>query len=286
LGDLPSPAAFGPDVEAALRGLPVTVVTTETIGGWRAGRTTLRVTLADGSVVKARQLTPRAKVARAAALTTAIADPRLPAPIAVFGRVAVERWIEGTPLPPGPVPVRHLQAAADLLGSLHARTEVPGVRFQRRRLTARVALRCTEQLAVLAEAGVVDEPDRRRLVATVAAGLPPSAERGVVHGDLRRENLVVTPAGELVSVDNEAVRIDFLDYDLALTWCRWPMNVDTWTRFVSRYARWGRAAPGPGVAAAWRVVAAVHGAHRWHRAHRARSDEPLEALHRVVTQCA
>jgi hypothetical protein len=64
----------------------------------------------------------------------------------------------------------------------------------------------------------------------------------------------------VVSIDNERVRIDFLDYDLARTWVRWPMPAASHDRLERRYATWGRTPPGPTEAGAWRLCAAVKSA--------------------------
>jgi aminoglycoside phosphotransferase (APT) family kinase protein len=142
--------------------------------------------------------------------------------------------------------------------------------------------RFDRQLADLTTAGVVSSRQGRRLLARVQAGLPARAERGVTHGDLRPENLIVAPSGDLVSVDNEAVAFDFLDHDLGRTWCRWPMSSAAWSQFFRRYESWGRPGPGADLESTWRCVAAVKGAHRWHRAVRATTDAPLVALSRVL----
>lgn len=275
-------AALRPDIRAAVAVLGSAPVAATTVGGWRAGRATYRVTLADGRVVKARQLQSRANAARAAALTAAVGDPRLPAPLAVVGAVMVDAWFTGTPLAARPLTDADIDAAADLLGRLHAVTHVPGHRFHRHRSLTAVAVRFERQLGDLAAAGVLNMVERRRLAARVRDELPDRGVRGVNHGDLQPENLVVTPGGDLVSVDNEAVCFDFLDYDLGRTWCRWPMPTAAWARFLRTYGGWGRPALDSEAESAWRLLAAVRGAHRWHRAVRANTDAPLLALRRVL----
>jgi aminoglycoside phosphotransferase (APT) family kinase protein len=271
-----------PEILRALAALGAQPIAAAPIGGWRAGRTTYRFTLSDGRVVKARQLRSRARTARAAALTTAIGDPRLPAPLAVMGSVTIDAWVDGTPLTGQALTDANVDAAADLLGCLHAMERVPGHRFHRQRRSTAVAARFERRLHDLIAAGVVDRGEQQRLASAVRDGLPERAARGVIHGDLRPENLVVTAGGDLVSVDNEAVSIDFLDYDLGRSWCRWPMPDSAWSRFLRRYGRWGRSAADPVAELAWRSVAAVKGAHRWHRAVRANTDAPLVALRRLV----
>ena len=102
--------------------------------------------------------------------------------------------------------------------------------------------------------------ERRRLVGELRGGLPARSACGLVHGDLCAENLVLTPDGRIVSIDNERVRIDFLDYDLARTFVRWPLPDARRERFERRYTTWGRSVPAAREASAWRVRAAVKSA--------------------------
>ena len=102
--------------------------------------------------------------------------------------------------------------------------------------------------------------EARRLTGQLRVGFPIAAARGPVHGDLCAENLVLASDGRVISIDNERVRIDFLDFDLARTWTRWPMSARMHTRFERRYASWGRPVPAPSEAAAWRVCASVKSA--------------------------
>jgi aminoglycoside phosphotransferase (APT) family kinase protein len=277
--------ALSADVLDALAALDAEPVGAATIGGWRAGRATYRFTLSDGRVVKARQLQSQARTKRAATLTTAIGDARLPAPLAVVGRVVIDAWVEGTSLSGQAMTDAHVDAAVDMLGFLHSLEQVPGHRFRRYQSSTALAARFERQLRDLVAGGVVKRGEQRRLASAVRDGLPARAARGVIHGDLRPENLVVTTGGGLVSVDNEAVQIDFLDHDLGRTWCRWPMPRSLWSRFLTRYARWGRPAPDPVMERAWRSVAAVKGAHRWHHAVDANTDAPLVALRGLLDDC-
>jgi aminoglycoside phosphotransferase (APT) family kinase protein len=240
--------------------------------------------LADGGTLKVRQVPSVTKVALAAGLAVALDDAGFPPPIAVVGRFTVEAWVEGTPLSALPLTHAHVDAAADLLGRLHARTHVPGHAFRRELPLASVLTRFRRQLADLAAQGTVSQEEAALLVET-AAGLPERATRGVIHGDFAADNLVLTPDGRLVSIDNERLRFHFLDFDLARVWTRWPLPAWAWTRFERRYATWGRppadadadvdADVDVDVAQAWRVVATVH---RAHRLSRARGADPIATL--------
>lgn len=276
-----------PDVVRVLRALGFEPCSFTPIGGypkWRPGRVTYRVELTSGETVKARRLTRQRVPRRAAAIVGALELPDLPAPLALDGRVTVERWVDGVCLASITPSGAQLDAAADLLGRLHASTSVPGRPFRRVGSPAPLLAKTLQHIDILREAGTLTLAEQRRLDADLRDGLPARAKRGVVHGDLCAHNLVATADGRVVSIDNERVRIDFLDYDLARTWVRWPMPARSWTRFERRYASWGRPLPTPAEAAAWRVTAAVKSALTLRGTPDVGSDLARAQLDRLLTQ--
>ena len=249
-----------PDVLRVLADLGLEPRSFTPVGGypkWRRGRVTYRVELASGDVVKVRRLTRTGAPRRAELVVRALDDPDLPAPLTLTGRVTVERWIDGVPLSTLTPTSSQIEAAADLLGRLHALTAVPGRPFRRVGSLGPLLAKSTTRIEMLRDRDLLTGLEAHDLVARLRTGFPERATRGVVHGDLCAENLVVTPDGRVVSIDNERVRIDFLDYDLARTWVRWPMSEDARTGFERRYATWGRPIPDVGETTAWRVCAAV-----------------------------
>lgn len=233
-----------------------------------------------GSTVKVR-LARRAKIAaRSAALSEELHDVRVPPPLGRLGRVTVERWVEGIPLSSPRLRGAHVDAAADLLASIHA-FPGRGGRLPRRRALTSVVDRCESQLAELAAAGTVPPAAAAGLVDIVRHGLPPVAGWGLVHGDFCGENLVCGPDGTLVSVDHELLGHGFFEYDLARSWYRWPAPSWAHERFENRYRAQLALPPGPQEAwRAWRVVAAVKGVHL-RRRRGAPSPRALAALERL-----
>ena len=142
-----------PDVLQALAELGLEPCSFTPIGGyprWRAGRVTYRVELTSGRVVKVRRVTLPCQLTQAAALVRGLDDPDLPAPLLITGLVTIEEWVEGCRSPLIRLTARDIDAAADLLGRMHACTSVPGRRFhrvgsvapsQRRRAITSTALR-------------------------------------------------------------------------------------------------------------------------------------------------
>ena len=259
------------------------------IGGyprWDTGRVTYRVDLADGSTVKVRRVVKTARPTRAAALVRTLADPRLPAPLALSGRVSVERWVDGIPLDCVVVHSTHLCAAADLLADLHRRRSLPDRRFVRTGPVAPLRSRTFEHLDRLLAEGLLDRREHDALAASVERDLPTRAARGVVHGDLCPANLVVTPDGQLVSIDNERVRINFLDHDLARTWTRWPMTPEEEHTFESRYREQGGSLPAQPAQLAWRVCTTVKSASTLRGTPGTGPDTARALLERILTDGA
>lgn len=281
------------DVMAALRTVGLTPRTITDLGAWRSGRATYRITLDGGREIKARRHQGRTRGARAAAFARALGDAGFPAPVAVVDRVTIEEWVDGTPLSELRLTGELVDEAANLLGRLHAVTSLPHLsdlpdrpdrRVRSQQSTAFLWRGFDRQLVDLTDAGVLGAAERRRLATVARRGFPPVATRGLTHGDFCATNLVSVRDHALVCVDNEAVGFGFLDEDLARTWCRWPMPAWAWTRFRTRYARWGYPPATPPADLAWRAVSATRNAHRWHRARATPHDLPFGTLRRVLDE--
>jgi hypothetical protein len=61
-------------------------------------------------------------------------------------------------------------------------------------------------------------------------------------------------------VDNEALSIGFLDFDLARSWYRWELGPEAWRRFLDRYAAHRSELPGEQPFRFWRIAATALGA--------------------------
>jgi aminoglycoside phosphotransferase (APT) family kinase protein len=215
-----------------------------------------------GSQVKIRFGRREAITARAAALSAALADNRVPAPIARAGRLTAEAWIEGSVLSSMRLAARHVDAAAELLASVHQFGGLAGEHLPRYQLTGTIHRRAERQLSELAGAHIVRRRDLSALRAVLDRGLPARAQWGLVHGDFCAENLVWRADDTLVSVDNETIGRGFIEYDVARTWYRWPMPASQRGRFDRSYrAALGMKPPSGVECRAWRLAAAVKGVH-------------------------
>jgi len=215
-----------------------------------------------GARVKIRFGRREAITRRAAALSAALADSRVPTPMARAGRLTAETWIEGSVLTSVKQAARHLDAAAELLASVHQFGGLAGEGLPRYRQTGPIHQRAERQLSELAGARIVRRRDLSELRTILDRGLPARAQWGLVHGDFCAENLVWRADNTLVSIDNETMGRGFIEYDVARTWYRWPMPASQQRRFERSYRAAVRMeAPSAVERRAWRLAAAVKGVH-------------------------
>jgi aminoglycoside phosphotransferase (APT) family kinase protein len=224
------------------------------------------VTAADGSHAKIRFGRSPALAERAARLTACLADARVPVPSARAGAVTLERWVEGTVLTSLALTAEHVDAAVDLLVSIHRWPGVSEERLPREQMARPVLRRAERQLSELVAAGIFSTTESLELCTILREGLAATSRWGLLHGDFCGENLVWRPDRTLVSIDNEAFRRGFLEYDLARTCYRWPMPTWASDRFCRRYrSAFGLEPPPATERRAWLAAAAVKGVHLRHR---------------------
>lgn len=204
-----------------------------------------RVELRDGRTVKGRVCLTEADGARVAALQDRLRDLPLPRRLARHGRVLVEAWVDGTPVAPDAHDPGLLDDAARLLAAIHRATLEGPPRGGDVGDDPTAALRTTAcaRLEELRATAVLDDAQAHTLARALAA--PPRAAEGtsVVHGDFCAANLVRAHDGRLVVVDNELLDTGPPDYDLGMTWYRWPLDDADAGRFERAYATHAGRAP-------------------------------------------
>ncbi len=250
----------GDDIASVLEDLRVDVVHAAPITSLPSGvtdRASFRIALADGRIVKARRLRRAAKATRFAGWLRHLEHERWPAVLALAGPICVEEWVEGTPLSELPGHPDRIVRAADILGGLHATAQL-GERRLRGRSTPRAVLgRARRRLAKLAAAHVIERREALGLLRALRRFAPQEGDVGLTHNDFCAENIVEDPLGRLVVIDNEGLRIGFLDFDLARTWYRWPMSEADWRLFLERYATWRDPSADAVHAPFWRIAAVL-----------------------------
>jgi Ser/Thr protein kinase RdoA (MazF antagonist) len=178
--------------------------------------------------------------------------------VAAKGACHLTEWVEGkTPNPGDPQVV---EAAGALLGIMHGAEVDPTARrfaFPYRRWEERNRRNATE----LRAAGALGQHEAEWLFRLLVERAPAEAEGVIVHGDLAPENLVRTPDGRLMLVDNENLAVDAQGFDLARTWYRWPMTEERWPLFWRGYRTHADPAPFLDHAEFWKLVVLAEAAH-------------------------
>ena len=126
-----------------------------------------------------------------------------------------------------------------LLGATHARAVPAGLDAE-----ARAALRdpdafharLEQQVDALQRAGALAADVARAAVDHAARRRGADASIGIAHGDLCGENIVAHPTRGPVSIDNGNLAVGHLDYDLARTFYRWPLDEAGRGTFLEGYA--------------------------------------------------
>lgn len=220
---------------------------------------TFLILTSDGQRLKARRTLNARHAERAARLASRLADHRVPELVGRWGRVTIERWVEGCSLSSLRPRPGQIDAAADLLAFIHGHPGTPGLRLPQMRSAVRVLTGLDALLIRLHGGALIDARRVRVLKEILRERLPSRALWGVTHNDLTSSNLVIDAHGRLISIDNEHLGWGFLDGDLARTWARWPMSSEASDRFEERYlAQSGRRAD-PGGRQGWRIAAALSG---------------------------
>jgi aminoglycoside phosphotransferase (APT) family kinase protein len=194
-----------------------------------------RLELRDGRILKGRRLTGAARAARVVTILGLMDRRYFPRVIAQSGAALLEEWRAGEPLDPlhtDPVLARQ---CGEILGGVH-RAPPPAVKVPSISRPADRLSRLEEQAGGLERQGALSTASRRRLITLARAHVPSDAAIGVIHGDFCAENLVCDVAGQPHVIDNEALQVGALDFDLARTWYRWPMMDRQATAFLDGYA--------------------------------------------------
>ncbi len=207
-----------------------------------AGRA-FRLDLRDGRTLKARVFTsPRwaADVERLLAAPGARACPRS---IERHGNVLISEFVPGVPLDERLAAAtrsegrRWAREAGRLMAGIHhgrpPRGRATAPAWYQRHLISRIR--------TLVRVGLLTREEGGRLI---ALGGPARARSGLTHGDVCPENLVLTPAGSLVAIDEERLALRPFAYDLARSVNRWPLDTTLERAFLQGYSEGGGDASG------------------------------------------
>lgn len=210
----------------------------------RLARCAFRVELSDGRTVKVRRLLLESRVDEVYAIRQQLSRQFAPI-LHRVGPVLIEEWVEGQSL--GEDSSAYLGAAAALLRTLHQQQSVQA---------GDCAVYLQELEAGLSLLETSQELSHRQTSALRELALASAPERvgeTLIHTDFCADNLILTAGQELVVIDNEALRLGPVEFDLARVLYRWPMGEESWKLFLDHY---GAADPSP----FWHVLARTRGA--------------------------
>lgn len=151
------------------------------------------------------------------------------------GRWLLCSWVEGVPLAEASCTVDLVRCCAALQIRMHALPPPPASSSAWRTPAERLT-RVAAHLDRLRAEGRVSAADAAGAMRLAQQFVPARGATGLGHGDLCAENIVITPDGTPVAVDNETSAIMPLDHDLARTWYRWPMPAAQWRAYLEAYA--------------------------------------------------
>jgi len=231
-------AMLGDDLYALVGALPARVLgltPITSLNARRSSRASFRIALEDGSVVKGRRLDSAFEAQRVARLTRHLGLPFIPAIIAQRGVAVIEPWTEGQALAGAAPDESDVRACGALLGMLHAALPpadaAKDIEIARGERLDRLGV----NLRRLVSSGRIDAAAERR-IRTAAEPVPSIPKIGLIHGDFCPENLIRTEDGAIVAIDNETLRFEALDYDLARSWYRWRIDGSRLAAFLDGYA--------------------------------------------------
>ena len=140
----------------------------------------------------------------------------------------------------------------------------------------------SDRICRLSRRGSIDERDCKQLLQLVECYASDIFQYGLTHGDFAPDNFLVDAQGQLVCIDNETMRVDALDYDLARTILRWPLSGARRRAFLSAYSTYRDLEPTAHQWPFW-LVAVLAGTAEWESQHRGAPEQgALRYLHRLA----
>ncbi len=242
-------AAVLDDLDADLRtllhrrGVPVRAI--EPVAGidspFRRPRT-FRVELADGQLLKVVRATGPPRAALVFAISRRLDRTDFAPVLAHEGAGLLMRWIEGRPLPGAGWDTPDVRHAGRVLAALHA-IEMPEYAAPGAIPVDLYVDKLGNDLTSLTRRAAIAHEERDAALELAAAYAPDVAIGGVIHRDLCADNLVRQPSGRLCVIDVDSMAIGAFAYDLARTWCRWPMSAAQRAALLDAYVAHGGTAP-------------------------------------------
>lgn len=223
------------DVRQLLAALPAVRISPITsLAGTQSARASYRVQLRNGSSVKLRRLGDAFEAERVTRLTRHLDSAQIPQVCAHRGAAVIEPWIEGRLLDGLPADYSRMRACGALLGKIHATPTPADAADQVALAREERRTRFDRNVGALRAMAAINSATAEQLFA-LARDRPEPPAIGLIHGDFCAANLIEATDGRIVAIDNETLRFEALDYDLARTWYRWAMSDAEADAFLAGY---------------------------------------------------
>jgi aminoglycoside phosphotransferase len=274
------PDQLGPDLWALLQavGSPIVeAVAVTAIPSSDRPQRCFRVTFADGKILKARRVETQADVARVTRLLSLLDARHFPPVLAHHGCAFLTPWVPGTPLGVHEWSPARVRACAALQATLH-RIPVSADLATLRRRTVEWERHLGSLLGELVGRGALEARQAREIERLAAAEAPSHQGTAICHTDFCGNNIIVNDRGEPSVVDNESITVDAPEYDLARTWCLWPMTPSQQHAYVDGYGAHAHGARFAAHFLHWALIAVVESAAFRTSVRAATAHVPLERL--------
>lgn len=201
----------------------------------RQRKAVFRLEMADGRLLKARRFRTAREAAVVLALSPLLDDRHYSRVITGHGTTTLEEWVLGSALVADAVTLAQAGRAGELLGQLHTTRGLPDRESAMVLAMADHLALMQEQVAALLAQQVLSSAAAASALELAGETRPAHFESGLIHGDFCVDNMIVDASGELVLIDNESLCVGPLDFDIARTWCRWPMTDAARRAFIAGY---------------------------------------------------
>ncbi len=196
-----------------------------------------RLRLADGRIFKYRRMPTAQRAEMVERLTDLIDSPHIPRVLDRCGTGLLIEFVNARTLRRDDLTPKFIAEAASLQGRIHEMdvsdllSEEPPPDAKKR------ASRLRASIGRLVSHHSLARREGDGLLELALSYAPRAIDSGLTHNDFCSQNILLTPGGNLVVVDNETVGIGPYEFDLARTWYLWPMKPSERAAYWESYSR-------------------------------------------------
>lgn len=199
-------------------------------------RSSFRLEFSDGLLLKGKYVQSSEIAGRIEGLLGFLSMECLPKLLGRLGKALLFEWIEGRALDLDSRSLGIFCKWGRFQASLHS-LPLPSMFLASPRNSVQEWIAWIEaNLEYLKWHEMLGSSERKSLRDLVLDQAPAFVENRLIHGDLCGENIVVGACGRSFLVDNETLRVDSPEFDLARSWYRWPMTPSESKAYIAGYS--------------------------------------------------